>query len=156
MRIGLQSFAASIAVLGIGLGRTAALLGDIERWLERLPRVPRAFQSDREAIEPPMIVLPGPLHPGQTGERELHFENTGSHTEELRFRPSDLISTSGERLAANALSLDPSSPRIAPREVGAVLIRVRVPMGAHAGAYAGTLACEGSRRRQFGVRVTVA
>jgi hypothetical protein len=106
---------------------------------------------------PTVLQLPGPLMPGQTGERPLVIENTyENRTANVTFVGSDLLAVSGERIPSNCLRFDPASPSIPPREKSQVLVSLTVPKDTPAGIYEGSLQCRGVHVAHSLVRVSVA
>jgi hypothetical protein len=120
-------------------------------------RKSRSENARRIDEAPTVLQLPGPLLPGQTGERPLVIENAyQSRTSYVTFVSSDLLAVSGGRIRADCLRFDPASLLIPPGANGQVLVRLTVPKDTPSGTYEGSLRCRGFQVAHTLVRVSVA
>lgn len=102
----------------------------------------------------PSLGVPIKVKAGETIEVPLALENGGDEpTEALQFHSSDLISASGERIAASQVSFSPSALVIAAHGSQLVKVTIAVPEGTSPGTYAGLL--QASKLEQLRAVVTV-
>ena len=81
-----------------------------------------------------------PAEPGETVTLEMALENAGeSPVEAVSFIASDLVTSSGLRIASNDVSFTPSRIDIEPQSKARVRIAVNVPSDAQPGMYSGML-----------------
>ncbi len=102
---------------------------------------PAQLSPDQAAAGRLVVVqMPGPLAPGQAGERALVMTNeTDTPTGEMSFSSSDLVGPSGAWIPGSLVSFDPVALSIPPRESGRVVVRVTIPEGLPGGGYEGLL-----------------
>jgi len=105
----------------------------------------------------PVLQMPGPLSPGQTGERVLLLSNDHDRpTPEFTLASSDLVSASGDRMAADCVHFDPSALSVAAHGSELVVVRVTIPRSAPSERYEGLLRGAGLGRQGALLRVDVA
>lgn len=84
------------------------------------------------------VRMPGKVAPGQIAELMMSLENeSDSATAEFTLHSSELVSSSGERIAASAVTFEPATLAVGPRAAGTVAVRVHVPSSAAPGSYEG-------------------
>lgn len=104
-----------------------------------------------------IVQLPGPLRPGQTGERLLVIENGSDHASAtIILERTDLTAVAGARISADYLRFDPPSLSIPPLGTGQVVMSLTVPEGTASGRYEGFCDCQGLRSSRMQVSVAVA
>jgi hypothetical protein len=113
--------------------------------------------SERNAPETAstsVLTMPQPVKGGQTGEVSLVIENDGDATAEpFELRSTDLISASGLRIAAGAVSFDPKVISVGSHQNQRVLVRVTPPSGTEPGVYSGLI--QSSRPDQLRAVLTI-
>lgn len=88
----------------------------------------------------PTLVLPGTVVPGNGASTAMSIDNEANEPlQAFRFTATDLISTSGERIPASSLRLDPPSVTVEPQASERIAVNVDVPEDAAQGTYSGLL-----------------
>ena len=86
------------------------------------------------------VRMPGTSSPGASAELMMSLENeSDSATAEFTLHSSELVSASGARIPASAVTFEPSTLTVGPRAAGNVMVRVRVPSDIKPGCYEGLL-----------------
>jgi hypothetical protein len=107
-----------------------------------------------EAASTTVLTMPQPIKGGQTGEVSLVIENDGDATAEpFELHSTDLISASGPRIAAEAVSFDPKVIRVGSHQNQRVLVRVTPPSATEPGVYSGLI--QSSRPDQLRAVLTI-
>jgi len=115
-------------------------LGDQARGIVSITSGPRTRPDEPVGGRVTVLQMPGPLMPGQTGERILLLANDDdAPTGELSFASSDLVAPSGARIPASQVYFDPPALAVGPRRSGKVVVGVTVPDGLPSGSYEGLL-----------------
>jgi hypothetical protein len=84
------------------------------------------------------LVVPGPVADGTSGQVTVHLENElNEAVGELSLLCTDLVSASGDRIAARQIQFSPPVVAMGPYGRADVTVSVRVPQGKPAGVYSG-------------------
>jgi hypothetical protein len=110
------------------------------RMAQRAIAIRGGERSAPETAPTPVLFVPQPVKPGETGEVSIVFENDGeTMTEPFELRLTDLVNASGDRIPADAVNVDPKVISIAPHQNQRGLVRVMPPAGTPPGTYSGLI-----------------
>jgi len=99
--------------------------------------VPDSTPED-PGVRLPKIRFVGRVKAGAAAELAISLDNeSGQGTTEFSLHVSELVSASGDRIAAAAVTFTPAKLSIEPRSSGKMVVRVRVPEGTPPGLYEG-------------------
>lgn len=102
----------------------------------------------------PSLTFPSAVKPGQVVEIPMTLENESDQpTETFFFNCSDLVNTTGERIAADHISFVPEQLVIEARQSAIVTVIVRVPDDTVPGVYSGLL--QATRLKQLRAVVSI-
>ncbi len=88
----------------------------------------------------PTLSMPQPIKAGEAAEIPMAVENeSDTQTARFSFHSSDLVNESGDRIAAQQITMTPSSLTLDPHQTEKVTVTVHVPEGTPAGSYSGLL-----------------
>jgi hypothetical protein len=100
----------------------------------------------REAHGPrvPALVVPDPVHAGEEARTTLAVENNSDEpTVEFAFACSDLVSSSGHRIPADAVAFSPKLVTVRAEDTARITVTVAVPAGTSPGYYSGLVQAGG-------------
>jgi hypothetical protein len=108
---------------------------------------PKKSGNTAKSAALPTLVVPKSVKPGETAEASMVLENEGPDSQmNLGFIGSDLISSTGGRIASRNLVFKPEKVSLAPKAKGTIDIRVNVPKATSAGSYSGLIRASGMKQ----------
>ena len=88
----------------------------------------------------PTLVMPASVSPGSKADVAMSVENDSDQpTEPFELNASDLISGSGDRIAASQVKFTPRSLKIRPASTAKIVVELAVPAQTPPGTYSGLL-----------------
>ena len=124
------------------------------RMAQRAISIRGGERSAPETASTPVLTVPQPVKPGETGEVSIAIENDGeTPAEPFELRPTDLVNASGDRIPADAVLFDPKVISVAAHQNQRALVRVRPPEDTPSGTYSGLI--QSSRPDQLRAVLTV-
>ncbi len=104
----------------------------------------------------PVLDVPGPLKPGQSGEVVMSISNeTGSPSGEFALESSDIVSSAGDRIANGRVYFNPPTLSVSTEANSEVVVGVEVPEDQPSGTYEGLLRAPGVEQFRALIRVRV-
>jgi hypothetical protein len=127
-------------VVDIVVDIVGATARNATRMAKRAISIRGGERSTGEGASTSVLTMPQPVKAGQTGEVSLVVENDGESTvEPFEFRPTDLVSASGDRIPEDAVRFDPKVISVGSHQNQRVAVRVTPPADTPPGTYSGLI-----------------